>query len=204
MKEMNANDHALRLLGSTGPHAGDVHLGREATRPTEGSWVWWIPGTQLEEDMPICVLMTGNDGPRCLRTNVRAPTHIRPWNIPYKEIAPRPVDLAVFDAIRRSLILERCGTTVQDPDATVQTSRSVSAASRFLGAEAVACVPAVRPIRQNQLLVGQSVSVTLRGWEVQLSGWIVSTEEPLQIVVADAKGRYRKIEAYADCLVGEE
>jgi hypothetical protein len=37
----------------------------------------------------------------------------------------------------------------------------------------------------------------LRGWEVRLTGWIVSTQEPLQIVVSDAKGQYRKIESYA-------
>jgi hypothetical protein len=100
-----------------------------------------------------------------------------------------------------TLMLSRRADTPHDHDAAVKISRSVSAASRFLSAEAVACVPAARPIRQDHLFVGRSVGVVLRAWEVRLEGWIVSVEEPFQIVVSDAKGHYRKIESYADCLI---
>lgn len=199
MEEKMTNDDALPLFGSIGSHVCDASA-RETVRPTVGNWVWCIPGTSLEEDMPICVLTMSTDGPQCLRTNVRAPMHIRPWNLPYKEIAPRPADVEVWEGVYRSLMMSRRADASHDQDAAIKISQSVSAASRFLGAEAVACVPAVHAIRQDELFVGRSVNVVLRGWEVRLSGWIVSAEEPLQIVVADAKGRYRKIESYADCL----
>src|SRR5262249_15828673 len=83
-------------------------------------------------------------------------------------------------------------------------SRSVAAAARFLGADAIGCVPATKPLSAGEIVLGQAVKVLLRGWETGWGGWVASETEPMQVIVADHLHRFRKVETYADCLLGVE
>jgi len=143
-----------------------------------------------------------SDGMRVMPTRIPAPASYRHLKADQLELMPSAAEIV----LAKSSWAWRLSRLRAPPDLTQEKEtqdslHDILAVSRYLPISEIEREPADRPIPETDTYLGRSVLVRPRGSGADVTAWVASAEDPLELVCLNLEGQPCRFAADRTCLM---